>query len=522
MILHYKNGHFFTQCSFFEREIPRLAGFQWHAKHKVWHTQNMFLALKLIKYADDEAKAVLTLTKDIDDSKALSSNLEVPCPEGRAFREYQKAGIAWCVKRKTALIADEMGTGKTAQTIGVINYLGLKRVIIVCPATLKWNWFKEIKEWSTEKHHITIISGGKAKIPETGIVIINYDILMRVDIFMQLLHMEFELGVFDEAHYMKNIDAKRTKAALGHKGLAERCDRTILLTGTPVINRPIEFYPILSKLSPETIAPYTNYWEYAKYFCGAYQTSYGWDVTGSSHQEELSNRLRGTLMIRRLKKDVLKELPDKQYQIIALEANKNTGALVKKEQELIATINSQKFDTINFAEYFDDAEAGSILGEIAKWRHEMAIAKLPDSVSHIEGILLDVDKLVIFAHHKAVIDALKEALSKYNVVTLTGSSSEKQKRDAVEKFQNDPKVRIFIGNIKAAGVGITLTAASHVVFVESSWVPGEIHQAVDRLHRLGQKNSVLAQFIVVKGGLDEHILSKALAKQEVIDNILDR
>jgi SWI/SNF-related matrix-associated actin-dependent regulator 1 of chromatin subfamily A len=234
---------------------------------------------------------------------------------------------------------------------------------------------------------------------------------------------------------------------------------------------------------------------------------WGFDASGYSNLEELNFRLRSTIMVRREKKEVLTQLPDKSYQIIPLDAD-------KKAKEICASLNKLNLDQLK-----EKPELGSV-GEIAKLRHELAMAKIDDCVSHLKDVLEDKQKLVVFAHHRAVIERLAEELKEFAPVVFDGSTSMTDKNKAVESFQNDSACRVFIGQIQSAGVGITLTAADTVVFVESSWVPGEVEQAVDRCHRIGQKNNVLAQFLTVSGSIDEIMLQSIVKKKSVINRVM--
>jgi len=314
-------------------------------------------------------------------------------------------------------------------------------------------------------------------------------------------------------HNIKNADTQRTKLILGSgkewRGLVDKTP-SIFLTGTPVPNgRPSEMWPIIYRCAPEII-DYAKYWTFVDRFCLVQDDGQGGVlIRGAKRQAELYARLRGSgFMIRRLKEDVLKDLPPKQYKMVVFPADSETKKILHKESAFSAD------EIIKHG-----APVGSALPE---YRREMGIAKVPQAVEYIKDMLDGgVEKVVVFAHHVEVIGLLREALEDFGVVVITGATSATARQAACDQFQTNPTRRVFIGNILAAGVGVTLTAAQDVVLVESSWVPGENDQAIDRLHRIGQIGSVLAHILVVEGSLDAKILGSAAHKAGDVGKILD-
>lgn len=468
--------------------------------------------------------------KNIVKSRASDAKIEIPSPEGLDYYPFQKAGIQYGLDKQAVLIADEMGTGKTIQTVGIINSdKSLKKILIICPATLKINWKKEIERWLTRDLSITIVNGSK-QVDPANITILNYDILTKHHDFIH--KTKWDLLVVDEAHYLKNHRAKRTMEVVGENGQNSiEARRKVFLTGTPLLNRPIEGWTIFSYLSPDT---FRSFWKYANRYCNAQNNGFGWDFSGASNLEELQTVLRGHFMIRRLKKDVLKELPPKIRQVITLPTN-GCASIVKQEGET-ATKYQDKLEEIRMrAELakINEDEAGyreaieelsleslSMFEEMAKIRHELALAKVPNVCKHIENVLEETNKVVIFAHHRDVVEKLSENFKDISVKVFGGMSS-KQKDEAVTRFQTDDNIRVFIGNIKSAGVGLTLTASSHVIFAELDWVPANITQAEDRCHRISQTESVLVQHLVVDGSLDVQMAQAIVDKQAIIEKALD-
>jgi SWI/SNF-related matrix-associated actin-dependent regulator 1 of chromatin subfamily A len=272
---------------------------------------------------------------------------------------------------------------------------------------------------------------------------------------------------------------------------------------------------------------------FAKRYCNATHNGYGWDFSGASNLDELQNKLRSSVMIRRKKEDVLKELPAKTRQVIEIENDENA---VKNEKK--ASINFQEqIQKLKIAVELSKAEseeaykeavdklrecAKQHFEEIARLRHETALAKVPYVIDYVNDILENDDKykLVLFAHHKDVVQKLAEEFGN-KCVLLTGEMKLEDRQASVDRFQNDETCNVFIGSLKAAGVGITLTKSSHVIFVELDWTPGNMSQCEDRVHRIGQVNSVLIQHLVLQSSVDVNLARTLVEKQEIIDNALD-
>ena len=533
MELIFANDVYVFHGTFEERGIPKAAGFRWNPQTKVWWTDDPKKALRLIGTADmsPEVKtsldsAVEAIAETASLSRAVDADMDIPAPEGQEYFGFQKAGIKFATSRANTLFGDEMGVGKTIQAIGVMNAMPeIKRVLIVCPASLRINWRTELNAWLTRPMEIGIAISND--LPDTDILVINFDILSRhVD---ALTSRHYDLLIVDEAHYVKNEKTKRYKAV---KAIADSIKRKMFLTGTPIPNRPREGFAIFNLLAPSV---FPKFFPYAMRYCAATKNRFGWDMDGASNLDELQNKLRESFMIRRLKKDVLTELPDKLRQIIALPENglasviKSENAKIKEWEAALEAAQS-RLDALDgqedTPEYADAVRAlnsavQAAFAEMSKLRHDTALAKAPYVAEHVKGLLEEVDKIVVMAHHHDVVDILMDALADYNPVRLTGRDSISNKDAAVQAFQNDPKTRVFVGSILAAGVGLTLTAASTVVFAEMDWVPGNMSQAEDRLHRIGQKDSVLVQHVVVDGSLDARMAQILVEKQAVLDAALD-
>lgn len=500
----------------------------------VFFTQDGYAALPFWKDADGSAKARLgSLYTDYAASWATECDTEYRVGQAGStlkLRPYQNAGIKYGLAHRNCLIGDEMGIGKTAQAIGIANEVQAERVLVICPASIRLGWRKQIKMWSTipQVRALPILksSDGVARWP--NYTIISYELMRNPDIHQALRGIDWDMMVIDEAHFLKSHNAQRTHAIFGggrhaelKLSMAERAKRVVCLTGTPLPNRPKECFTLAKALNWEAI-DWMNFEEFCYKFnpsarvtgTRADGTDYTFNKEEMGRLPELHARLRCNFMIRRLKKDVLKDLPEKQYEFAYIE---KTGAIreaIRRERMLQFQIK----DLVN--------PTADIMGEIATVRRQMGEAKLPLAVEHLK-YLLDIEeipKLVIFSHHRSVMDGLKLALQKYGVVEVRGGMGSQAKENSVQQFQTNPRIRIFSGQLDAAGFGIDglQNVASRCVIIEPAWTPGTNDQAIDRIHRLGQMNPVLAQFLIAEGSLDERILSAVLDKAYTINEVLDQ
>ena len=473
-------------------------------------------------------------------SRATDADINVPCPEGLSFLGYQRAGIAFGFERPAVIIADEMGLGKTPQSIGIINCMAgeAKRILIVCPASLKINWRRECERFLVRKRPIFIADSKVFPDLADGIVIVNYDVLHKHE--AELRGTEWDVVIFDEAHYCKNPKSRRTKMAFGVRATAKEkangaadvpgimAKKRILLTGTPIANKPVELFPLINYLDPIT---WNNFFKFAIRYCGAHKNGFGREFDGASNLDELQDKLRSTIMVRRLKKDVLTELPPKRRQVIEFAATGELARVARAERDAYEGVDELEAE-VELAAASDDPNAyEQAVQSLAKGqkaafegmstlRLETGRAIIPMAIENIRETLEEVPKLVIFGHHKEVLAAIKAELGDAAVM-IVGDTPMAERQANADRFQKDPSCTAIIGSFGAMGVGWTLTAASNLVTVEQDWVPGNVSQAEDRIHRIGQKESVLIRHLVIEGSIGATIMKRMIAKQDVIDKALD-
>lgn len=527
--------------------VVKGAGFRFdgNAAPKVWYTAEKAIAANLREYIVPEDVALLdnvvaaSITKQVSlkASRAEDSLAEIPAPAGLSYLPFQRAGIEYAMHRANTLVADEMGLGKTIQAIGVSNVdPTVRRVLIICPASLKLNWQREWQKWDIKGLTVGIVNAGEP-LPATDVVIANYDIIGE-DIVKKTkkggtctikklnteLHITWDLLIVDECHKVKNPKAVRTQYILGKKASKKKdktsgkmvateaiepipAKRRVFLTGTPICNRPVELWPLVEALDPAGLG--RSFFGFASRYCGATQGRFGWDFKGASNLAELQDKLREVIMVRRLKADVLKELPAKRRQVVIVEPDSHGRELIEKEKQAWEKCQVNEGDAI-------------ALSELSKVRHEVALYKMPFVIEQVKDMLEDggVDKLVVMAHHRDVVEGIQAAFE--NAVLVHGDVTLDARQAAVDRFQTDPTCQVFVGTIIAAGVGLTLTAASTVVFGELDWVPGNVTQSEDRCHRIGQKETVHVQHIILDESLDAKMINMVLDKQAVIDAALDK
>ena len=420
--------------------------------------------------------------------------------------EHQKEAIQKLVENKKFILADDMGLGKTTSTIIAALESGSKKVLIICPATLKINWKREIENYSDKTVYI---AEGKNFSTDADFVIINYDIIKNFHDTKkkgesQILDANFDLVVVDEAHYIKNATAQRTKLI---NDLVKKVDRLWLLTGTPMTSRPIDYFNLLSLIESPVAK---NWMAYAIRYCQGYQFNVGgrkvWNVMGASNLEELRDRTAG-LTLRRLKENVL-DLPDK---II-------TPVYLRLKSKMYEEIMGEYYDW-----YDKNPEESKSLTvqftKLTKIRQVIADEKISQTIELAENIVEQGKKVIIFCNFTDSLNKICEHFGKA-AVKVDGSMSKPERQHSVDSFQDSDKIKVFVGNIKAAGVGITLTAAEAVIMNDLSFLPSDHAQAEDRAYRYGQKNNVLVYYPIFENTIEGIIYDILNNKKQVIATVM--
>ncbi|NXS88980.1 ZRAB3 endonuclease, partial [Erpornis zantholeuca] len=436
---------------------------------------------------------------------------------------FQEKGIIFALQRSgRCMIADEMGLGKTIQAIAISYYYKNEwPLLIVVPSSLRYPWVDEIEKWIPElsPDDISIIQNKTdiGRISTSKVTILGYGLLTSdaQTLVDTLYRQSFKVVVIDESHYMKSRNATRSKILLP---IVQKALRAVLLTGTPALGRPEELFMQIEALFPGRFGTWN---EYAKKYCDARVRFFGkrrqWDCRGASNLEEL-HQLLSEIMIRRLKNDVLTQLPPKVRQRIPFDlpqaAAKSLNATFAEWERLMRSLSSDA----------TESHFSQVMNLITRMYKETAIAKAGAVKDYIK-MMLDNDKLkfLVFAHHLSMLQACTEAVieSKARYIRIDGSVPSAERIHLVNQFQKDPETRVAILSIQAAGQGLTFTAATHVVFAELYWDPGHIKQAEDRAHRIGQCSSVNIHFLIAKGTMDTLMWAMLNRKAKVTGSTLN-
>jgi SWI/SNF-related matrix-associated actin-dependent regulator 1 of chromatin subfamily A len=419
---------------------------------------------------------------------------------------HQEEAIEKLAGSKRFILADDMGLGKTTSTIIAALETKAKKILIICPASLKINWQREIENYTDRSVYI---AEGKHFSTEHDFVIVNYDILKN---FYDLKDKEnslitksnFELIVIDEAHYIQNGQAQRTKLV---NSFVKNVDKLWLLTGTPMTSRPMNYYNLLFLIESPVAQ---NWMAYAIRYCQGYQFKAGnrkiWNVSGASNLEELRDRT-SRQVLRRLKTEVL-DLPDKIISPIYL----------RLKSKLYEGLMGEYYDW-----YKNKKEESSSLtvqfSKLMKVRQVIAEEKINDTIELAQNIIDQDKKVIIFTNFTDTLQKIHSHFGKQSVY-LDGSCTKPQRQYAVDQFQENDKIKVFVGNLRAAGVGITLTAGEAVIMNDLSFVPSDHDQAQDRAYRYGQKNSVSVYYPIFENTIEGVIYDMLSKKKNIIDTVM--
>ena len=420
--------------------------------------------------------------------------------------EHQKLAIESLAGSKRYILADDMGLGKTTSTIIAALETDAKKILIICPATLKINWQREIENYSDRPVYI---SEGKNFSTEHDFVIVNYDIIKNFYDLKDkqnslITQSNFDLVIIDEAHYIQNAQAQRTKLI---NSFAKDINRVWLLTGTPMTSRPMNYYNLLNIIESPVAQ---NWMAYAIRYCQGYQFNAGkrkiWNVSGASNLEELRDRT-SRQVLRRLKEDVL-DLPDKIITPVYLR------------------LKSKEYET-EVGEYYDwyenkKEESKSLtiqFSRLMKVRQIIAEEKIKQTIELAENIIEQGKKVIIFTNFTDTLRKIHEHFGKQSVY-LDGSCTKPQRQYAVDQFQENEKIKVFVGNLKAAGVGITLTAGEACIMNDLSFVPSDHSQAEDRAYRYGQKSNVSVYYPIFENTIEGIIYDMLTNKKNIFETVM--
>lgn len=450
---------------------------------------------------------------------------------------YQITGAKWLANRKLGLLADEMRLGKTPQAIVAADKINASPILVLCPAIVRMNWSRELAKFSSRSLNAAVLLSGNQieTARDAAFVVCSYDLLKNNRVFALLRSQRWQLVILDEAHYLKSTDAKRTHWVLGKDGIVRQADRVWALTGTPAPNNASEMYPLLRTFGAVTALSYEAF---VAEFCTGFNTPYGYKITGTKNADKLREVLK-PIMLRRTKKEVRPDLPTARYSDVTVEPGeldigqlemaftsyigdprgmKGLDADVALQRKLLeaqfkaATTEDEKLQVLN-----------SAVKQTAMLRRYTGLLKA-QAVADLVRYELEngLDKIVLFAIHKAVIEELRERLASFGAVTLYGGTPPAKRERHLESFNNNPKCRVFIGNIAACGVGISLArGASDVLFAESDWVPTNNAQAAARVDDPEQHKAITVRFAALSGSIDEHVTATLRRKTEDLAKIFD-
>ena len=452
-------------------------------------------------------------------------DLEVPHNMIMEPYEYQRQGIAYALDRKRCIMGDEPGLGKTAQAIGTMTASGAFPALVICPASLKVNWQREFKKFggvnavildntnrAVWQNLLTMTcSNGK---PLCQVIIVNYESLKKFFVkrikqqqrftlksieFDERIHL-FRSVIIDESHKCKSSKTQQSKFV---QGIAAGKEYVLELTGTPVVNNNTDLIQQLSIMG--RLEDFGGYMKFQERYCAG--------ENQSSHIKELNYNLHKFCFFRRQKKDVLKWLPDKTRSYLITEIDN------RKEYELAEA------DIIRYLREVKDADddkiqravRGAIMVKMGILKQISAKGKIKSAIDIIHNTIDGGEKLIVFCFLKQVVFELKQEFR--DAVTVTGDDDDRAKQYAVDSFQTDPKVRLIILNYRSGGTGLTLTAASNVLFIEFPWTYSDCCQAEDRAHRNGQKNAVMCTYLLGGGTIDEYMYELIQTKKNIANGV---
>jgi len=534
------DGHIVMQFQYERviiKAVKQIPAVSWDSKKHAWRAPMSSIS-SVIEWADafgvpvdNEVRAIemnvrAKMDELIEASRSTDAGISIPSLSGELLA-YQRAGVSYAANARRCFIADEMGLGKTMQAIATVEYVyDSYPVVVVCPPSLVLNWAKEYNKWLPRLRVATVTN--RKTFPERG----SYDVLVIG--YSNISHWEKQLAghrayVFDESHYCKTPTAQRTKAAVKMSKGAHKDGLVLCLTGTPVTNRPNEYASQLDILG--RLNDFGGLWGFYRRYCGAYRDQFGqWNISGHSHLDELNDRLRAACYIRRTKDQVLAELPPVRHSTVLVEGEATAmKEYVKAERDILLWIAERAREMARLEGKSERgaaiaamirAEANEHLVRLSVLRRLAAKAKMNAVHEWIEARIEAGKKVVVAAHHRDIVDELAR---RYGNLKIQGGMAVEEVEENKKQFQELPVERapVIVLSIQAAKTGHTLTAAEDVLFVELPWTPADVDQTYSRCHRIGQKGSVTATYLLAAGTIDEDIMSLVERKRAVVDAAVD-
>jgi len=518
------------------RAVKQIPSVLWDSQKKSWRAP-LSSTGDVISWAeafdvpvDNDVFDVATLAKTkmdtlIEASRSTDADVSIPSLVG-SLLPYQRAGVAYASGARRSFIADEMGLGKTIQALATVEYGDNYPAVVICPPSLVLNWASEYGKWLPTRRVATVTN--RKDFPDDG----SYDVVVVG--YSNISHWEKQLAgkrsyIFDESHYCKTPTAKRTKSAVKIAKGAQKDGIILCLTGTPVTNRPNEYASQLEILG--RLKEFGGLWGFYRRYCNAFQDRFGqWNISGHSHLDELNERLRGACYIRRTKDQVLSELPPVVHSRLVVEGSDSGMKEYKKAENDILLYIAERARQLALEQgkpsygaaiaAIIKAEANEHLVRLSVLRRLSARAKMATVEEWINERIENGKKVVVAAHHRDIVDELAR---KYGNLRIQGGMAVEEVEENKRRFQTEgvESAPVMVLSIQAAKTGHTLTAAEDCLFVELPWTPADVDQTYSRLHRLGQKGSVTATYILTSGTIDEDIYSIIERKRSVVDAAVD-
>jgi SWI/SNF-related matrix-associated actin-dependent regulator 1 of chromatin subfamily A len=476
--------------------VPELDDFL--AAHDVWVEPGTLALLQEIREQHARAAGLVSLSAATDAALVVHGL-------GGELKPFQRAGVSYLLAQRRAFLSDEQGLGKTIEAIATLEADGAYPAIVVCPASLKLNWMRELERWLPGRSSQALAGGGGgAPIPQADVTVVNYDIVgSRLE---GLRALGPRALVLDESHYCKNAAAKRTQAAQRLAAGVSRDGLVLALTGTPVLNRPAELISQLRILG--RLGDFGSGVQFGRRFRGA-----------DAHLR-LHWHLRSRCFVRRLKVDVLPQLPAKTRAVVPVELD-NEAEYRLAERDVVAWLQSQPLDLRELDAKVAAALRAERLVRLNALKLLAARGKLHAALGWIHDFCSSGERLVVFAHHQEIQRAVRERFPA--ALHILGEDAPGARDTALRAFQapDGEGNQLIVCSIEVAGQGLTLTRSSNVVFLELDWTPAKHDQAEDRCHRIGQQDAVNASYLLAAGTIDETISKLLERKRAVIAAVTD-